>query len=469
MAQIESRTLSDGSARYRVKWRLGGARTGGWQFETFDNHPAAVSFKLAVEHAGHQWPDGWVEGFGWHPDYRPGFGWTAREDETEDAEPVRFREYALDIIASMSGIDDRTRADYTRDLRRHLLPYFGGMDVRDPRALSAKAVREWVNRLRDGIPDPTIPINPTTGAGSKKGAKRGHKHGWLREPLRPKTIQNLHGLLFIILESAVKTEPPLRQSNPAARTKLPRVDDGEGDEEMCFLTREEFALLRASIQEDVRDMLEVFFLTGMRYSELTAVQVRDVTTRRQRDPSTGRTVLTGYVEVRRAWKRRPDNTFELGAPKTKKSRRRIALSPRATALVTARTTGKKPTDFLFTTKNGCWWRHASFYTRRWSPAVKKAQAEGLHKKPRIHDLRHSHVALLIEENLHPFKIQRRLGHQSITTTMDRYGHLISDIDDEILAAIDGEPDLALYEPSAALTDSAEVASMGGSHLKLVEP
>lgn len=42
---------------------------------------------------------------------------------------------------------------------------------------------------------------------------------------------------------------------------------------------------------------------------------------------------------------------------------------------------------------------------------------------RLHDFRHSHVALLIHNGEEPTAIKNRLGHASITTTIDTYGHL----------------------------------------------
>ncbi|MBC1974488.1 tyrosine-type recombinase/integrase [Listeria booriae] len=45
------------------------------------------------------------------------------------------------------------------------------------------------------------------------------------------------------------------------------------------------------------------------------------------------------------------------------------------------------------------------------------------KKIRIHDFRHSHVVLLIHNNEDYTVIKERLGHASITTTIDIYGHL----------------------------------------------
>jgi len=43
---------------------------------------------------------------------------------------------------------------------------------------------------------------------------------------------------------------------------------------------------------------------------------------------------------------------------------------------------------------------------------------------RFHDLRHTHASLLIAAGVHPKAIQARLGHTSITTTLNRYGHLM---------------------------------------------
>ncbi|WP_118907760.1 tyrosine-type recombinase/integrase [Listeria weihenstephanensis] len=42
---------------------------------------------------------------------------------------------------------------------------------------------------------------------------------------------------------------------------------------------------------------------------------------------------------------------------------------------------------------------------------------------RLHDFRHSHVALLIDNHEEITAIKERMGHASITTTIDTYGHL----------------------------------------------
>lgn len=51
----------------------------------------------------------------------------------------------------------------------------------------------------------------------------------------------------------------------------------------------------------------------------------------------------------------------------------------------------------------------------------KAAAKGLEKRPRIQDLRHTHVAWLILRGVPLPVIQQQLGHESIQTTIDVYG------------------------------------------------
>ena len=45
------------------------------------------------------------------------------------------------------------------------------------------------------------------------------------------------------------------------------------------------------------------------------------------------------------------------------------------------------------------------------------------KPIRVHDLRHSHVAYLINQGVAPLIIKERVGHTDIKTTLNIYGHL----------------------------------------------
>jgi integrase len=63
--------------------------------------------------------------------------------------------------------------------------------------------------------------------------------------------------------------------------------------------------------------------------------------------------------------------------------------------------------------------------------VLKGAVPAITKLPRIrfHDLRHTYASLLIAQGAHPKYIQAQLGHASIQTTLDRYGHLMPEMHD----------------------------------------
>lgn len=54
---------------------------------------------------------------------------------------------------------------------------------------------------------------------------------------------------------------------------------------------------------------------------------------------------------------------------------------------------------------------------------------------RFHDLRHTYISFLIAQGIHPKAIQEQAGHASITTTMDRYGHLLPSAGERVTAAL----------------------------------
>ena len=64
----------------------------------------------------------------------------------------------------------------------------------------------------------------------------------------------------------------------------------------------------------------------------------------------------------------------------------------------------------------------NFRHREFPRALRRA---GL-RHVRFHDLRHTYTSLLIAQGAHPKYIQAQLGHASIQTTLDRYGHLMPD-------------------------------------------
>ncbi|MBV9547528.1 MAG: site-specific integrase [Chloroflexi bacterium] len=362
--------------RWRVCWRQDGAR----QSETFASKDEAVRFRMSVEGAKNRYP----------PGYRPGQGW----GDAPARDALSLAEWGRRAIDQRRRVTDRTRADYLRDWERHVVPELGHVELAK---LSEDDIADWDAGLRD--------------AG-----------------LSAKTRANLRGLLSSIVEDALRRRPPLVEHNPV---RLFRSDHDGQVEEMCFLTPDEFRLILDHIPKPYRALALLLAGTGLRFGEATALYVRDVNSR------------AGTLTVHRAWKRAPagsPDSYALGPPKTRLSRRTISVSP--AILDALRLDGRTPTDWLFAGREGGQLYSSTFYDLAWRPAVEAAQGAGLFKTPRVHDLRHSHVAWLIAAGVPLPVIQRRLGHSSIRTTIDRYGHLLPDLQSGVSAAVDaalGEP------------------------------
>ncbi len=117
----------------------------------------------------------------------------------------------------------------------------------------------------------------------------------------------------------------------------------------------------------------------------------------------------------------------LGPPKSKASERTITLPAFVVETLARHLESYPPVDeMVWTTERGGLLRRGSF-GRIW----RKAVAQSVGPPSRIHDLRHTHAAWLIADGEHPKAIQTRLGHGSISVTMDRYGHLMDGLDDQI--------------------------------------
>ncbi len=58
------------------------------------------------------------------------------------------------------------------------------------------------------------------------------------------------------------------------------------------------------------------------------------------------------------------------------------------------------------------------------------------KKIRVHDIRHSHASLLVEQGFSPLLIAERLGHERVQTTMETYSHLYPNKQVEVAMQLD---------------------------------
>ncbi|MDQ3784492.1 MAG: site-specific integrase, partial [Actinomycetota bacterium] len=91
------------------------------------------------------------------------------------------------------------------------------------------------------------------------------------------------------------------------------------------------------------------------------------------------------------------------------------------------------TALVFTGRGNQPLRNSSFHKAVWAPAVRRA---GLPVALRIHDLRHTCAALLIDQGAHVKAIQRHLGHSSPVVTLNTYSHLFPEELDRLANRLD---------------------------------
>ena len=77
-------------------------------------------------------------------------------------------------------------------------------------------------------------------------------------------------------------------------------------------------------------------------------------------------------------------------------------------------------EFVLCSERGIPLDADNFRHREFPAALRRAEL----RRIRFHDLRHTYTSLLIAHGAHPKYIQAQLGHASIQTTLDRYGHVM---------------------------------------------
>ena len=162
--------------------------------------------------------------------------------------------------------------------------------------------------------------------------------------------------------------------------------------------------------------------TGMRRSELLAIQWKSV------DLLLCQASINRTMHVMTTGRYKGQIIFK--QPKTAKSRRLIDLTPsNAIVLREHREAQEKlreslelpqltDSDLVFCNFDGSPYRPDSI-SHAWMKLTRRTGLKGI----RLHDGRHSHATMMLKNGVHPKIVQERLGHASITTTLDTYSHV----------------------------------------------
>lgn len=365
MRTPQKRVARDGSISWKVRFRQRGQQ----HSETFYDADHAREFAGVLDALG---PAG-------------ALAWLDSQEPTDDAHPrqapLTLDEWAARDIDALPNVTAGTRAEYHRMYRAQWSPRLGHLplDAIDREAVS-RAVRDLAERGKDG------------------------------KPYGDKTVRNYHGLLSARFDSAMLNGHI--PANPCRGIRLPRNTEHQ-TEEHRYLSHEEFRAILTATPEKSKALVMFLAGTGCRYSEMSALLVRDLDLERR------------TVRFRHAHKwARGDAPRVDGPTKTPRSRRTITLPRQLVDALSTHIDGLDAGDLVFRApKGGRVWQ-GSFWSRIWDPTV---TASGIAEpRPRPHDLRHTHAAWLIAAGRPLPEIQRRLGHESIQTTVDTYGNLRSD-------------------------------------------
>jgi len=230
--------------------------------------------------------------------------------------------------------------------------------------------------------------------------------------LAPRTVHHLRAVLRNALKKAVRNR--LIPYNVAAEADPPRVPRVE----MKTFDRDQVRQLLEALKGSHLEALFVLAVgLGVREGELLGTRWMDI------DMDLGVLQITRELQ-------RLDGEFVLTEPKSQTSHRALPLSDPAVKVLRA---------------HRAWWaneklRLGSHWIDEWDLVFVGPQGEPLHAKAvwrewrrilkasglpviRVHDLRHTAGTLLREAGVDAKVVQETLGHSSISTTLDTYGHV----------------------------------------------
>lgn len=341
-------------------WQVRWQQDGQPQTETFALESSAVRFRERVEDAGNAWPVGWVPGKG--------------DVEGAPAVDVATRGITVRSLLDQWMTEESRMQDHVRVTAR-----------------GALAQRFTVGTLAD------MPIAAVTQADIQ---------AWVDELARKYAPGTIRGTLTWIGAAFTRAQ----QSGMIRRSPVYGIRNDGGTKSRnkpVFLTEAEERRLVAAVDADSRLFVRFMLASGLRYGEAWALFGYSVMDTK------------GVVSVEVAHSRRDggNGVSHLGDTKTKEVR--TVVLPASVGAELMRYAAKRdPSAPLFDLPNST----TAFRYGVWARACKAAGLVGS-RQPRIHDMRHTHASRMLANEMPIATLSKRLGHASIQTTINTYGHL----------------------------------------------
>lgn len=244
--------------------------------------------------------------------------------------------------------------------------------------------------------------------------------------LSNRSVKYIHSTLSKALKMAVKAG--LLLHNPIEGVEPPKVKRHE------FNTLSEDDINNVLYKIKDSEYYPLYFtdmFSGMRRSEILALSWKDID------------LFEMTASVNRTIKVLRGGEVKFRPTKTVKSRRLIDLTPancsvlrehRAKQEKIRKSLNLPPisdNDFVFSHFDGRPYLPDTI-THVWMMIAKRNGLAGI----RLHDIRHSHATILFKQGVHPKIVQERLGHATISTTLDICSHVVPGLQAAAAAGFD---------------------------------
>lgn len=252
-----------------------------------------------------------------------------------------------------------------------------------------------------------------------------------RGGLSPQTVLHHHRVLHVALKHAVRWQLLARNPTDAVEPPSPVQHKIR-----AFDEAETARLLTAAARSRLYRPILLAVTTGLRRGELLALRWDAVDLKRC------------VLSVREALEQTKAG-LRFKQPKTAKGRRQVDLPGLAVTHLRQHRTDQvqrklllgpayQENGLVFPEPDGRPWAPDKF-TRAFHSLMRRAGFAGF----RFHDLRHTHATQLLRQSIHPKVVSERLGHATVSITLDLYSHVLPGMQKEAAERVDAALRLAI--------------------------
>ena len=265
-------------------------------------------------------------------------------------------------------------------LQTHILPFFGSKPINE---IKASDVRRWQAKLMSS------PNN--------------YSQTYLK-----KINTELNSIINYVKRFYDLNTNPCGKAGTIGKAKA---------EEMDYWTYDEYIAFREGVKDKSLSYIcfEVLYWTGMREGELLALSPADI----DLDNKT--------ISINRTYQR-IEGKDVFTSPKTRKSKRKIPIPD----FLCQELSDYIQSRYMLDADERLFPVTKSYLSHEMIRGCKNTDV----KKIRIHDIRHSHASLLINQGCDALMLADRLGHEKVSTTLNTYSHLFPHKQQELVHSLE---------------------------------